>query len=127
MSKEIVLNDFAFLVSETDEKGIITFASDHFCEIAGYTIDELLGKPHNIIRHPDMPKSAFKDLWDTVKNGQIWTGYVKNLTKDGNFYWVYSTVYPKTMSGNKKTYLSCRKKASVEEINKYSSLYKTMV
>ncbi len=68
MSKEIVLDDYAFLVSETDEKGIIIFANDDFCKIAGYGIDELIGKPHNTVRHPDMPKAAFKDLWETVKS-----------------------------------------------------------
>jgi len=62
MSKEIVLNDYTFLVSETDEKGIILFANDDFCKIAGYDIDELIGQPHNIIRHKDMPKVAFKDF-----------------------------------------------------------------
>ncbi len=67
MSKEIVLDDYAFLVSETDEKGIIIFANDDFCKIAGYGIDELIGKPHNTVTHPDMPKAAFKDLWETVK------------------------------------------------------------
>ena len=81
MSKEIVLNDYTFLVSETDEKGIILFANDDFCKIAGYDIDELIGQPHNIIRHKDMPKVAFKDLWETVKKGNIWTGYVKNRAK----------------------------------------------
>lgn len=126
MSKEIVLDEFAFLVSETDEKGVITFASEHFCKIAGYSVDELIGKPHNIIRHPDMPKSAFKSLWDTLKNGEIWTGYVKNKTKDGNFYWVYATIYPNVTEEGKKSYISCRRKASNKEISKFSSLYKTM-
>ena len=68
------LNENAFLVSETDEKGIIVFANDAFCKIAGYGIDELIGKPHNTVRHPDMPKAAFKDLWETVKKaifGQV--------------------------------------------------------
>ncbi|MDP3291659.1 MAG: PAS domain-containing protein, partial [Sulfuricurvum sp.] len=94
MGSEYVLKDTDFLVSQTDEKGNILFANDDFCKIAGYTIDELVGKPHNIVRHADMPKAAFKDLWDTVKSGKIWTGYVKNATKSGGFYWVYATVYP---------------------------------
>ena len=93
MSKEIVLNDYTFLVSETDEKGNIIFANDDFCKVAGYHIDELIGQPHNIIRHKDMPKVAFKDLWETVKKGNIWTGYVKNRAKNGDFYWVYATVF----------------------------------
>ncbi len=78
MLKEIILDDYAFLVSETDERGIINFASDDFCRIAEYSVDELIGKPHNILRHPDMPKEAFKDLWETVKKGKMWRGFVKN-------------------------------------------------
>lgn len=126
MSKEIILDDYAFLVSETNEKGNIIFANDDFCEIAGFTVDELIGKPHNIVRHKDMPKAAFKDLWETVKRGEVWTGYVKNATKSGDFYWVFATVFPTTTSEGTKGYISCRKKATIEEIKKYELLYKQM-
>ena len=126
MSKEIVLDDYAFLVSQTNEKGIITFASDDFCEIAVYSVEELIGKPHNIVRHPDMPKEAFKSLWETVKSGKIWTGYVKNATKNGDFYWVFATVYPTIIDNGEKGFISCRRKASKEEIEIASNLYKTM-
>ena len=126
MSKEIILDDYAFLVSETNEKGNIIFANDDFCEIAGFTVDELIGKPHNIVRHKDMPKVAFKDLWETVKKGDIWTGYVKNRAKNGDFYWVYATVFPTITSENTKGYLSCRRKATKEEIDKAIALYKTL-
>lgn len=125
-SNETLLNEYAFLVSETNEKGIITFANNDFCEIAGFTLDELIGKPHNVVRHSDMPKSAFKDLWDTVKKGEIWTGYVKNRTKDDNYYWVFATVYPFESCDGEKGYLSCRKKASKEEIEVYEKLYKSL-
>ena len=121
--KETVLNDYAFLVSETDEKGIIKFANDDFCEIAEYDIEELIGKPHNMVRHKDMPKKAFKSLWETVKSGNIWTGYVKNATKSGGYYWVFATVYPFENSKGEKGYLSCRRKASIKEIDEYSKLY----
>ena len=124
MSKEIVLNDYTFLVSETDEKGNIIFANDDFCKIAGYDIDELIGQPHNIIRHKDMPKAAFKDLWETVKKGNIWTGYVKNATKDGGYYWVFATVYPFESCDGSKGYLSCRRKPSKIEIEKAEKSYK---
>ncbi len=126
MSKEIVLDDYAFLVSQTNEKGIITFASDDFCAIAGYSVEELIGKPHNIVRHPDMPKEAFKSLWETVKSGKIWTGYVKNATKNGDFYWIFATVYPTIIDNGEKGFISCRRKASKEEIEIASNLYKTM-
>jgi aerotaxis receptor len=127
MGKEIILDDFAFLVSETDEKGIIIFANDDFCDVAEYSVDELIGKPHNIVRNKDMPKVAFKDLWDTVKRGEVWSGYVKNSTKLGNYYWVYATVFPTTTSDERKGYLSCRRKASKEEINEHIELYKDLI
>jgi aerotaxis receptor len=124
MAGETVLDEYAFLVSETDLKGVITFANDDFCKIAGYTVDELLGKPHNIVRHPDMPKVAFKSLWDTVKKGEIWTGYVKNKTKDGGYYWVFATVYPFETCDGTRGYLSCRRKPSRTEIEKHEQLYR---
>lgn len=126
MSKEIVLDDYAFLVSETDEKGNIIFANDDFCAIAGFTVDELIGKPHNIVRHKDMPKAAFKDLWATIKSGAIWTGYVKNSTKSGDYYWVYATVFPTITSEGTKGFLSCRRKATVTEIQAHEKLYKEL-
>ena len=126
MSKEIVLDDYAFLVSETDEKGIIIFANDDFCKIAGYGIDELIGKPHNTVRHPDMPKAAYEDLWKTVKSGKSWKGFVKNRTKSGKHYWVFATVFPFTSCDGSKGYISCRRMASQNEIDKYEELYKKM-
>lgn len=127
MKGEHVLKDTDFLVSQTDEKGKILFANEDFCKVAGYAIEELVGKPHSIVRHPDMPKAAFKDLWETVRAGKIWTGYVKNATKSGGYYWVYSIVYPNIACGNNETgYMSCRRKASVDEIAEVERLYKTM-
>ncbi|MFA5215963.1 PAS domain-containing protein [Sulfuricurvum sp.] len=127
MAGEYILQESDFLVSQTDEKGKILFANEDFCKVAGYTINELIGKPHSIVRHPDMPKAAFKDLWDTVQSGKIWTGYVKNATKDGGFYWVYATVYPNiACESGKCGFLSCRRKPSREEIAEAEQLYKTM-
>ena len=127
MGKEMILDDFAFLVSETDEKGIIIFANDDFCKMAEYSVDELIGKPHNIVRHKDMPKVAFKDLWDTVKRDEVWSGYVKNATKSGNYYWVFATVFPTITSDGKKGFLSCRRKATRQEIDEHDALYKTLI
>jgi PAS domain S-box-containing protein len=125
--REYVLKTDDFLVSQTDKSGNILFANDDFCKIAGYTLDELLGKPHNLVRHSDMPKAAFKDLWETVKNDKSWCGYVKNATKDGGFYWVYATVTPKyDKMTNEKTYISCRRKPSQQEIQEAENLYKTL-
>jgi aerotaxis receptor len=124
---EVMLKDDDFLVSETDKKGVIRFANEDFCRIAQYENHELMGKPHNIVRHPDMPKVAFKDLWDTIKQGKIWTGFVKNKTKNGDFYWVFATVYPLMgCGGSEGGYMSCRRKASREEIAAAEKLYKTL-
>lgn len=125
--KEYILKNNDFLVSQTDSKGEIIFANDDFCEVAGYTLDELVGKPHNIVRHPDMPKAAFKELWETIKSDKVWSGYVKNRTKDGGYYWVYATIYPIYDEVRKeKTYLSCRRKPSQKEIEEAQALYKTL-
>ncbi len=127
MEREYTLSESSFLVSETDEKGIITFANEDFCEIAGYRRDELIGQNHNIVRHPDMPKAAFKDLWQTVQSGKIWTGFVKNARKGGGFYWVYATVYPMiNYGGTKNGYMSCRRMATRDEIARAEALYKTL-
>ena len=86
--------DNVAIVSKTDTKGRITFANDIFCEIAQYSREEIYGKPHNIVRHPDMPKAAFKDLWETIKKGDTWQGKVKNRAKDGSAYYVNATIIP---------------------------------
>ncbi len=116
------------IVSSTDLKGIITYANRKFCEIADYTKKELTGKNHNIVRHPDMPKAAFQDLWDTLKAGKEWTGIVKNLRKDGRYYWVYSHITPVfDESGNVMGYTAARRPASETEIEESSALYKEML
>ena len=125
-NQETMLTDNSFLVTETDEKGKIIFANDEFANIAEYNKEDLIGKPHNIVRHKDMPKAAFKDLWDTIKKGEVWNGFVKNATNSGGYYWVFATIYPFTNEKGEKCYLSCRRKASREDVQKYSDLYKTM-
>ncbi len=121
--QETVLDEYAFLVSETNEKGIISFANDDFCKIAEYNLEELMGQPHNMVRHPDMPRKAFKSLWETVQKGEVWTGYVKNATKSGGYYWVFATVYPFESCDGSKGYLSCRRRASETEIKAATELY----
>ena len=126
IEKETILDDYAFLVSQTDKKGIIQFANDDFCEYAEYTLEELIGQPHNIVRHPDMPKAAFEDLWKTVQSGKAWKGFVKNKTKLGKYYWVFATVFPFTSCDGSKGYISCRRMAVQSEIDKYEEIYKKM-
>ena len=96
------------IVSRTDLKGNITYANETFARISGYEIAELIGKPHNIVRHPDMPSSVFKELWQTLKKGEIWRGYVKNLRKDGGYYWVYAAVSGVYKDGKLVEYKSMR-------------------
>lgn len=126
MNNEIELNKNTMIVSETDEKGIITYANEDFCTIAGYTKEELIGNPHNMVRHQDMPKAAFEDLWKTIKNGNIWHGIVKNRTKMGDFYWVNATAYPSKTQDGKIRYISVRVKPTKEEIDEATELYKNM-
>lgn len=123
---EIKLLEDSFLLSETDEKGNIRYVNDEFCEFSEYSIEELLGKPHNIVRHKDMPKEAFQEMWIELKKGNIWKGFVKNLTKSGKYYWVFATIFPFTSSDNEKGFVSCRRRASDDEIERYSKIYEDM-
>ncbi|MDX8413398.1 MAG: PAS domain-containing protein [Mariprofundales bacterium] len=81
-----------FLVSKTDLSGVITYANRAFCKLAGYSETELIGQPHNIVRHPDMPEAAFAQMWQDIQAGTEWKGAVKNRCKDGGYYWVFATV-----------------------------------
>ena len=119
--------DGRLIVSRTDPQGIITHANDSFIEMSGFTRDELMGQPHYILRHPDMPAPAFKDLWDTVEAGRKWHGYVKNLRKDGGFYWVYATVIANVRKGEVVGYTSVRRKPSRRKVEESAALYRTMM
>ncbi len=82
------------LMSETDPQGRIIFANDNFCRVSQYGLDELMGQPHNIVRHPDMPKKLFQHLWDVIRKGEVFRGVIKNKAKDGTHYWVNTTIIP---------------------------------
>lgn len=114
------------LISETDLRGIITTANASFCAVSGYTAEELIGKPHNIVRHPDMPRAAFKDMWDTIQAGQRWVGIVKNRCKNGDHYWVKAFVSPVVVDGKIVGYRSVRRKPTREEIREAEELYRRM-
>ena len=114
------------IVSRTDCDGIITHVNQSFVDMSGYSHEELIGAPHYILRHPDMPPAAFKDLWDTVQRGEKWQGYVKNLRKDGGYYWVKATVIPNVRQGQVVGYTSVRRKPSRQKVEECSALYPTL-
>lgn len=120
---EIDFPEGQILVSKTDAKGIITYANPAFVKISGFSEEELLGKNHNIVRHPHMPPEAFKDLWDTVKQGDTWTGLVKNRAKSGDYYWVKANVTPVQLPDGRVEYMSVRTKPSAEEKRAAEALY----
>lgn len=123
---EVVLVDGGSIVSITDLKGVITYANPYFIEVSGYTKEELLGKAHNILRHPDVPAEAFRDLWDTIKQGKVWNGLVKNRCKNGDFYWVAANVTPVIERGQPVGYMSVRTKPTREQIAAAEDLYRRM-
>ena len=117
-----------FIVSKTDTKGRITYGNRIFMEFSGYSESELLGAQHNIIRHPDMPRAVFKLLWDTISEGKEIFAYVKNLARDGSFYWVYANVTADyDTQGNIIGYFSVRRKPNPDAITTISQLYSEML
>ncbi len=115
------------IVSQTDTEGIITTCNDAFVHMSGFAKEQLIGAPHSILRHPDMPKAAFADLWQTVSAGKRWSGYVKNLRADGGFYWVYATVIPKIRDGKVVGHTSVRREPSRDKVNELAEVYARMV
>ncbi|MCP5273567.1 MAG: PAS domain-containing protein [Burkholderiales bacterium] len=111
------------LISKTDLKGRITLVNDAFVHISGFTREELLGQPHNIVRHPDVPEEAFDDLWRTIKAGKPWTAVVKNRCKNGDYYWVEANVIPQREGDQIAGYISVRNKPTAEQIKSAELLY----
>ncbi len=122
-NNEKTFADGTNILSTTDLKGATTYANPAFINICGFSKDELLGKNHNVVRHPDMPPAAYEDLWNTIKSGQPWMGIVKNRCKDGDHYWVNAYVTPITKNGEISEYQSVRIKAKPEEIRRAEKLY----
>ena len=115
-----------YLVSRTDLKGIITYANDAFVAMSGFSREELIGKNHNLIRHPDMPPQAFKYLWDTLKTGRPWRGVVKNRSKNGDYYWVDAFVVPVRKNDETIGYMSVRNEPSRQAVTAAEALYRTL-
>ncbi len=120
---EVLMKEGTILVTETNPKGIITKVNEAFVDISGFSESELVGKNHNIVRHPDMPSEAFEDLWNTIKQGKPWVGLVKNRTKSGDYYWVEANVTPIYENGRLVSYMSCRYAPSREQIRDAEALY----
>lgn len=123
VDEEVPYPDGKLIVSRTDLKGIITHANKAFVDMSAYTEEELIGIPHYVLRHPDMPRVAFKDLWDTVQKGEKWMGYVKNLRKDGKYYWVKAIIIPNMRHGQLTGYTSVRRKPSRSKVRECTELY----
>lgn len=126
---ELAMRDEDFIVSKTDTVGRITYCNPVFIEFSGYTEQELLGQQHNIVRHPDMPRAVFALLWQTIKSGEEFIGYVKNMSKDGSYYWVFATVTPsfKTNSRDIIGYFSVRRKPDKTKLQIIEPLYRDML
>src|SRR5581483_5157363 len=120
---EYPVTDETLIVSQTDTKGKLTFFNDDFIAAAGFTADELMGQPHNIIRHPDMPPEAFENLWDTLKAGKPWVGAVKNRRKNGDFYWVLATASPIRQNGHITGYTSVRTRLPADQRKEAEEVY----
>ena len=122
------LGENDFIVSKTDVTGKITYANRIFMQIAGYPESELLGIQHNLIRHPDMPRGVFKFMWDTLKAGDEFFGFAKNLCSDGSFYWVFANITPDyDASGHLQGYYSVRRKPPESALNVLIPVYKEML
>ena len=125
--REIPMTNGTTLISTTDLKGRILYANQDFVEIAGYSRDELIGKPHNMVRHPEMPRGAFRDFWATLHAGRPWNGMVKNLCKNGDHYWVDANVAPVIRGGRTSGYISIRRKPTQAQIREAESLYEAVL
>ena len=124
--REYVFDDHATLMSTTDLNSYIRYANDAFIEASGFTPEEVNGQPHNLVRHPDMPPEVFRDMWATLKQGEPWTGLVKNRRKNGDHYWVRANAVPLVREGKVQGYMSVRIKPTPEEINGAETLYRNV-
>jgi PAS domain S-box-containing protein len=128
LDEEIEFSKKKFIVSKTDLKGKITFVNKNFCDISGYSEDELMGAPHNIVRHPDMPRALFYLVWKTLLSGRPISGIVKNLAKDGRYYWVIADLEPKfDKDGNIVSLTAFRRAAPEYVIEAAEELYTVML
>ncbi|HET9656268.1 MAG TPA: PAS domain-containing protein [Kineosporiaceae bacterium] len=121
--REVAFPEGELIVSQTDTLGRIIRCNPAFVHMSGYSPQELLGQSHHIVRHPDMPRAAFAGLWSTIQQGQRWSGYVKNLRKDGAFYWVFATVIPMVRQGRIVGYTSVRRAPARRKVEEAEATY----
>jgi aerotaxis receptor len=129
---EVVDQEYRFsgegvILSETDPLGFITYANHRFCRISGYEMEELRGRNHNIVRHPEMPRELFRRLWETIQAGKAWEGLIKNLRKDGRYYWVHTHIEPIVREGEHRGYVAVRHPADPDEILEAELRYKALL
>ena len=123
---EVTFSEDELIVSKTDLRGKITYANRHFMRVSNFSEIDLLGQPHNIIRHPDMPRGVYYAMWKTLKSKNEFFGFVKNLTADGNFYWVFANVTPDMKQGSIDGFFSVRRKAPKAAIDIIQNVYQQM-
>lgn len=123
---ETQVPEHELIISRTDLSGVITYANETFAKISGYEVNELIGKPHNIVRHPDMPKSVFAEIWETLERGESWQGYVKNKRKDNGYYWVHANISGVYKNGELVEYKSLRSPIDPETKIKMQNTYDGM-
>jgi len=115
------------ILSETDLQGIITYANRRFCQISGYERKELIGSNHNIVRHPDMPKEVFRQMWQTLQAGDGWEGLIKNLRKDGRYYWVHTYIEPRWNTEAICGYIAVHRPPDPDEVIEVELQYKALL
>ncbi len=126
VDREIPYPDGRLIVSRTNAEGVITQANTAFIDMSGYSREELIGQPHCILRHPDLPSAIFKDMWEHIQANKPWYGYVKNLRKDGCYYWVYASVNPTYRDGELVAVTSVRRKPSREKVEETIAMIEAM-
>jgi methyl-accepting chemotaxis protein/aerotaxis receptor len=125
-NQEVLLGEDDVLISKTDPGGVITYVNEAFVRFSGFLTEELIGQPHNIVRHPDMPPVAYEDLWATIRAGESWEGFVKNRTKSGDFYWARASVSALVEGGAIVGFVSVRSRMSRDEVVQAEDLYARM-
>jgi aerotaxis receptor len=123
---EVRFTSDAYILSETDSKGVIKYANGNFLKISGYDINEVIGHNQNLLRHQDMPKEIFRQLWYSISNKGYWRGYIKNKTKDGKFYWIKTTILKKINMSGKASFLATSVTASADEVARMTKQYDSM-